>query len=193
MSKKKPKHKHPPTPTTAVVEQPSFFSNTVLLGMTAVLGALLGYAIWQNYNDGSEPRPTVAETVPPANTPATPAAPTSTPAVVPGTPAEPAQAQALRGKWVRTDSDGNYVLAVKNIADNGKLDAAYLNPNPINVAKAEASIVDGRLRVFVELRDVNYPGSTYDLRYDPSSDQLVGEYFQATQQQRFEVAFERVR
>ncbi len=161
--------------------------------MTAVLGALLGYAIWQNYNDGSEPRPTVAETVPPANTPATPAAPTSTPAVVPGTPAEPAQAQALRGKWVRTDSDGNYVLAVKNIADNGKLDAAYLNPNPINVAKAEASIVDGRLRVFVELRDVNYPGSTYDLRYDPSSDQLVGEYFQATQQQRFEVAFERVR
>jgi len=188
MSNKKPKHKHPPTHVPAV-DSPSFFSNTVLLGMTAVLGGLLGYAGWQYYHDGSDPRPAVAENVPPASTPATPATSISTPAVTPGTPADPAKAQALRGKWVR--SDGGYVLDIKNVADNGKLDAAYLNPNPINVAKAEATTVDGRFRVFVELRDVNYPGSTYDLLYDAASDQLSGEYFQATQQQRFQVQFDR--
>jgi hypothetical protein len=186
MSKKKQKHQQPPTEPTAV-EQPSFFSNAVLLGMTAVLAGLLGYAGWQYSNDGPEPRPTLAETIPPANSPAS----TSIPAAAPATPAEPGQAQALRGKWVRTDSDGNYVLEIKNIAANGKLEAAYLNPNPINVAKAEATTVAGELRVFVELRDVNYPGSTYDLRYDPASDQLVGEYFTPAQQQRFQVDFVR--
>ena len=88
-------------------------------------------------------------------------------------------------------SDGGYTLEIRNVADNGKLEAAYFNPNPIHIAKAEASTVDGRLRVFVELQDVNYPGSTYDLRYDPARDQLVGEYYQATQQQRYEVQFDR--
>jgi hypothetical protein len=73
----------------------------------------------------------------------------------------------------------------------GKLDAAYLNPRPIHVAKAEASLESAVVKVFIELRDVNYPGSTYTLNYDPASDQLTGMYFQATLQQRFEVCFER--
>jgi hypothetical protein len=192
MSKKKPKHRHAPTPTPAE-SQPSVFSNTVLLLLTATLGALLGYAGWQYYHDGSEPRPAVAEAVPTANTSATPAAPTSTPAVTPGTPADPAKAQKLRGKWVRNDSDGKYVLDIKSIGDGGKLEAAYFNPDPINVAKAEATAADGRLRVFVELRDVGYPGSTYDLQYDAGRDQLVGEYFQPALQKRFEVKFDRVK
>jgi len=33
--------------------------------------------------------------------------------------------------------------------------------------------------VFIELRDVNYPGSTYSLTYEPASDQLKGIYYQA--------------
>ncbi len=192
MTTKKQKHRHPLTSPSAV-DPPSFFSNAVLFTLMAILGGLLGYAGWQYYHDGSNPRTAVAETVPPANPPATPAAPTSTPAVTPATPTDPVKAQSVRGKWVRNDSDGNYVLDIKNVGDGGKLEAAYLNPNPIRVAKAEASTVEGRLRVFVELRDVNYPGSTYDLRYDAAMDQLVGEYFQATQQQRFQVGFERVK
>ena len=44
---------------------------------------------------------------------------------------------------------------------------------------------------FIELRDVNYPGSTYDLTYDAQSDSLRGIYFQATQEQQFEVVFKR--
>src|SRR5690349_10593320 len=34
-------------------------------------------------------------------------------------------------------------------------------------------------KVFVELRDVNYPGSIYTLTYEASSDQLKGIYYQA--------------
>jgi hypothetical protein len=32
-------------------------------------------------------------------------------------------------------------------------------------------------------------GSTYTLTYDPASDQLKGIYYQAVEQQRFDVAF----
>ena len=100
------------------------------------------------------------------------------------------QFQKLRGQWRRPD--GGYILAIRNIADSGAIEAAYFNPNPIHVAKAEASQHDSVTRVFIELRDVNYPGSTYTLTYDPSSDQLRGIYYQAVEQQRFEVVFERI-
>lgn len=46
--------------------------------------------------------------------------------------------------------------------------------------------------MFVELRDVNYPDSTYSLIYDVANDQLRGIYYQALQQQKYEVAFERI-
>lgn len=52
--------------------------------------------------------------------------------------------------------------------------AGYFNPKSIRVAKAEASRDGGALKVFVELRDVNYPGSTYTLTYDHAGDQLQG-------------------
>jgi len=177
MSNKKPTHKHPPTHIPAA-DSPSFFSNAVIYGMLAVLGGLLGYAGWQYYNERQPPEPAVTQDAPAAK-------PES------AAPSVPVDAQKLRGEWGR--ADGGYILAIKSVADNGKLEAVYLNPNPINVAKAEMTKVNGELRVFVELRDVNYPGSTYDLRYDAALDQLTGEYFQATQQQRFPVTFERAR
>jgi hypothetical protein len=49
--------------------------------------------------------------------------------------------------------------------------------------------VDGRIQVFVELRDVNYPGSTYTLIYDPEQDRLNGYYYQAVQKVTFDVVF----
>jgi uncharacterized protein (DUF2147 family) len=99
--------------------------------------------------------------------------------------------QKLKGGWRRPD--GGYVLAIKDIADRGAMDAAYFNPNPIHVAKAEATKDGGATKIFIELRDVNYPGSTYTLTYDPASDQLTGIYYQAVEQQRFEVVFERMK
>lgn len=73
------------------------------------------------------------------------------------------------------------------------MDATYSNPQPIRVSKAEASQEGAATKVFVELRDVNYPGSTYTLAYDAAGDKLAGIYFQAALQQKFEVVFERVK
>ncbi len=75
----------------------------------------------------------------------------------------------------------------------GAIDAVYLNPRPINVARAEATREGSTLKVFVELRAPNYPGSTYTLAYDPRRDQLGGTYFQAALQQRFDVVFARLK
>ena len=93
----------------------------------------------------------------------------------------------IAGKWLRPD--GGYVLELSDVKPGGKLKAAYFNPRPINVAKAEWRSVDGRIQVFVELRDVNYPGSTYTLIYDPEQDRLNGYYYQAVQKVTFDVVF----
>jgi len=45
--------------------------------------------------------------------------------------------------------------------------------------------------VFVELRDVNYPGSTYTLQYDAASDRMKGAYFQAVEKQTYKIEFTR--
>ncbi len=100
-----------------------------------------------------------------------------------------ADAQGLVGRWVRTDSP--YVLEIVSAAEDGSLEAAYYNPRPINVSRAAFRIVDGTFEVFVELRDVNYPGSTYTLRYDAADDVLQGVYFQAALGQSYDVTFAR--
>ena len=93
----------------------------------------------------------------------------------------------IAGKWLRPD--GGYVLELSDVKTEGKLKAAYFNPRPINVAKAEWRSVDGRIQVFVELRDVSYPGSTYTLIYDSEQDRLNGYYYQAVQKVMFDVIF----
>lgn len=97
--------------------------------------------------------------------------------------------QRLVGNWVRPD--GGYVLELKRIGKDGSLKAAYFNPRPIHVSRAEYHCKGGTISIFVELRDVNYPGSTYNLQYDPTSGRLKGIYFQAALQQQYEVEFEK--
>ncbi len=97
----------------------------------------------------------------------------------------------LKGRWQRPD--GGYVIEIKNIDRVGKMEAAYFNPRPIHVAKADAARDGKTIKVFIELRDVNYPGSTYNLIYDPKNDQLRGTYFQAALKQTFEVEFARLK
>ncbi len=75
--------------------------------------------------------------------------------------------------------------------DDGTLAAKYFNPNPINVGKANCDVSSGSLKIIVELRDVNYPGSTYTLTYLPDRDMLAGEYFQAVEGLTFYVEFSR--
>jgi hypothetical protein len=99
--------------------------------------------------------------------------------------------EKLKGKWLRPD--GGYVLEVRQIAADGKIDAAYLNPKPINVSQAAASSQAGQIKVFVELRDRLYPGSYYTLTYDAGNDQLAGVYNHLGIGQRFDVIFVRMR
>lgn len=99
--------------------------------------------------------------------------------------------ETLKGRWVRLD--GGYVLEIRAIDARGAIDAAYLNPRPINVARAEAIRDGSTLQVVVELRAPNYPGSTYTLTLDPKSDQLKGAYFQAVTRQTFDVIFVRTK
>ncbi len=108
----------------------------------------------------------------------------------PAAPAGPDPSK-LVGRWLRPD--GRYVLQLSDPGPNHELKAAYFNPRPINVSRAEWKHQDGKLGAFVELRAPNYPGSTYTLTYRPAKDRLVGIYFQAALQQRFNVEFERTR
>ena len=97
----------------------------------------------------------------------------------------------LVGRWQRTD--GGYILEFHSIDVDGKIKAGYLNPNPINVASARASMYKQHMKVDVELRDVGYPGSTYTLLYAPQKDALYGYYYQAVAGQTFEVLFVRMK
>jgi hypothetical protein len=125
---------------------------------------------------------------------------TGSPPVSPAAQAAPAAPSALpagsgverlNGRWLRPD--GGYILEIRDVDSSGKIDAAYLNPRPIHVARAEATLEGSALKVFVELRAPGYPGSTYTLIYDPKRDELKGVYFQAALQQSFEVVFVRMK
>jgi hypothetical protein len=98
--------------------------------------------------------------------------------------------EKLTGRWQRPD--GGYIIEVRSVEPGGRMNAAYFNPRPINVAKAQASQDSGTVKIFIELRDVNYPGSTYNLTYDPADDRLKGIYFQAAIEEAFEVYFVRL-
>ena len=111
---------------------------------------------------------------------------------------EPAQATGakrdfapLKGRWMRPD--GGYVIEIKGIDADGKMLAAYFNPQPINVSVAAAAVEGTTVKVFIELRDINYPGATYHLTYDPEKDQLRGVYFQPALRQSFDVFFVRLK
>ena len=97
----------------------------------------------------------------------------------------------LKGRWERPD--GGYVLEIRGADAAGSLDTGYFNPSPIHVSQARAFQEGGVTKVFVELRDENYPGCTYKLAYDAQSDQLFGQYYQASMQQTYDVTFGRMK
>jgi hypothetical protein len=99
--------------------------------------------------------------------------------------------EKLEGRWRR--ADGGYVLDIRKVRPDGALDAAYLNPRSINVSKAQATRDGATVRIFVELRAPNYPGSTYTLTYDSKRDELYGVYYQAVEGRSFDVVFARMK
>jgi len=148
----------------------TFFGRAVSLGVAAVFFGLVGCA--------PEKPAGAASPVPKAKAEAT------GPAAVAGLDFAKA-----KGRWARMD--GGYVLAINAVDGDGRAEAAYYNPNPIKVAWGKVTNEGAVLKLNVELRDVNYPGCLYKLSYVPATDRLVGTYFQAQQQQTYEVEFAR--
>ena len=99
--------------------------------------------------------------------------------------------KVLRGNRDRTDAD--YNIKIIEVNKEGKLKAGYFNPKSINVAKATWKKVNGELLTYIEWRDVNYPGSNYNLTYYPEKDMLTGKYFQAVTGETYEILFTRVK
>jgi len=110
-------------------------------------------------------------------------------AQAPGGSTAEAGLDLLKGRWVRPD--GGYVITIRDIASDGKLNASYANPSPLPFARAEASRDGETIKLFFELRAGGYDGSTYTLTYDPKFDVLKGVYYQAVAKQKFGVYFVR--
>jgi hypothetical protein len=98
--------------------------------------------------------------------------------------------QKLVGRWFRNDM--SYMIEITSVSADGKLEARYLNPQPIHVSKAEVRRENDALEVLVELTDRGYPGSYYTLTYAPAEDLLRGVYHHLGLQQNFDVAFFRL-
>ena len=173
-SHKNKRKSNPPPPAAPAQRFPRAIAVALLLGAAAAAGWYL-----------SKGRPSDAG---PAPTPTAMADATNQPAIA--ATSNP-RFEKLKGKWLRPD--GGYIVDIRSVQPDGKMDATYSNPQPIHVEKAVA-IQDGEVtKVFIELRDVNYPGSTYTLAYDSKSDRLTGIYYQAHMQQQFEVEFLRIK
>ena len=131
--------------------------------------------------------PGCAPKEPAVNAVAAPKTPAATVAIAAAVPAVAVDYAKTKGRWLRMD--GGYVLAINAVDGDGRAEAAYFNPNPIKVAWGKITSEGATLKVNVELRDLNYPGCLYKLTYVPATDRLVGTYFQAQQQQTYEVEF----
>jgi hypothetical protein len=99
--------------------------------------------------------------------------------------------KVLLGNWVRTDAD--YKIKIAEVNKEGKLKAGYFNPKSINVSKATWKKEKGVLKIYIELRDENYPGSNYNLTFYPEKDMLAGKYFQAVTGETYDVLFTRTK
>lgn len=101
----------------------------------------------------------------------------------------PGERQALVGWWLRYDQ--KYMIVIDAVAEDGRLSARYLNPDPVGVSKAESWKMGDQVEILVELTDENYPGNFYELSFDPVQQKLVGVYHHLGAREDYEVDFTR--
>ena len=88
-------------------------------------------------------------------------------------PTESAEKQdytIIAGEWQRTD--GSYLVTVSNVQTDGTATVAYFNPRPIHVEQGAITTQEGLVKLFIQLRDKGYEGSTYTLYYYAEKDAL---------------------
>lgn len=118
------------------------------------------------------------------------AAATQVQAAAPG-PQSASDLGVLQGRWVRPD--GGYIITIKQVDADGKIDAMYANPRPLPFSKAVVRRDGKTIRLFFELTAGGYNGSTYTLTYESAGDVLRGVYYQAVARQSFDVYFVRLK
>ena len=110
-------------------------------------------------------------------------------------PVNPSQAGADKNKvtgiWIRTDAP--YNLKIVELLGDGNMKAEYFNPKSIHIGKSVWIEENGVIKIYVEFRDENYPGSNYTLFYMPDRDLLAGKYFQAVESVTYDVGFMRAK
>ena len=146
----------------------------MIIGIVAAV--VIGVFFINRYNDQTNRLPALKD------------ASSSRPPVIHSSPAPETFAKLL-GRWQRPD--GGYIIDISYVKTDGSLEAAYFNPHPINVSQASAAFEQGKIKIFIELRDVGYPGARYSLAYTPQSAPLRGLYYQPSVGQSFEVVFAR--
>lgn len=95
----------------------------------------------------------------------------------------------LAGEWQRTD--GSYLVKVSDVQPDGKAVVEYFNPKPIHVEQSATSTQKDLIKLFIQLQDTGYEGSTYTLYYYSEKDALAGFYYQATMDRTYKVIFMR--
>jgi hypothetical protein len=99
--------------------------------------------------------------------------------------------QILEGHWQARNGTG--VMAIKNINATGSIEMNYFDVEPVHVTQAQAGR-DGKVtKIQVFLRYSDSLCCTYDLTYDPQSDQLKGFLWQKGNSKSKEVIFTRIR
>jgi len=146
---------------------------SMILAGVIIIGAIIGVLFWKNSN--------TSQGIDKSNSSSSPA-----------NSSVPTDKELLVGRWARTDSEGAYVIEIKSAGADGKLDARYFNPNPINVGSAAWQKNANNLVVVIELQDMNYPGSTYTLNFFPSGNRMTGNYYQAVEGINYNVEFVRM-
>ena len=97
--------------------------------------------------------------------------------------------QNLYGRW--KSRNNGYIIHIRHVDDHGKIKAAYYNPGPTKISKAQISQLKNPIQIFIELEDFGYWGATYTLTYNRQEDTLEGIYNHPTVEQKSVVVFAR--
>ena len=97
--------------------------------------------------------------------------------------------EVLLGRW---GCPGRGIIYIKNISSTGSMQVQFFNPEPIHVTQAQAARDGTSTRVLIILRHADNLCCTYNLAYNPASDQLRGVFWQKDSPKTSEVVFSRM-
>ena len=96
----------------------------------------------------------------------------------------------LQGRWQDQNSLG--VINIKKVNTTGGIEMQYIDLEPVHVTQAQAARDGKSTKILIVLRYSDLLCCTYDLTYDPQSDQLKGISWRKGNSKTTEVVFDRL-